>query len=134
MVTSDRNITDQKQPSGSSQHVLNIDWDINTIWGKLDLTRQTVLKNLVVHRKYVAVRGKMRFVQIFAHVTTVEIDPANLNQMYVPTNLLRMRVRMQWTMMNLIFVIIIRMMIFYLLELIDVLSDEEDDGDDVEDD
>ena len=26
------------------------------------------------------------------------------------------------------------MMIFYLLELIDVLSDEEDDGDDVEDD
>ena len=68
----------------------------------------------------------MRFVQIFAHVTTVEIDPANLNQMYVPTNLLRMRVRMQWTMMNLIFVIIIRMMIFYLLE--------EDDGDDVEDD
>ena len=76
----------------------------------------------------------MRFVQIFAHVMTVEIDPANLNQMYVPTNLLRMRVRMQWTMMNLIFVIIIRMMIFYLLELIDVLSDEEDDGDDVEDD
>ena len=41
---------------------------------------------------------------------------------------------MQWTMMNLIFVIIIRMMIFYLLELIDVLSDGEDDGDDVEDD
>lgn len=44
------------------------------------------------------------------------------------------RTMMQWTMMNLIFVIIIRMMIFYLLELIDVLSDEEDDGDDVEDD
>ena len=51
------------------------------------------MKNLVVHRKYVAVRGKMCFVQIFAHVTIIEIDPANLSQMYVPTNLLRMRVR-----------------------------------------
>ena len=93
------------------------------------------MQSLAVEQKYVAVREKMHFVQLFAHIRTInrQIDSVNLNQIYVPTKLLTMRVGT------------IRLQEYHgamenderisgcnqdddLLELMNLLSDEEDDG------
>ena len=81
------------------------------------------MQYLVVRRNYMTVKGEFQFVQFLEHVMTLEIYLVNLNLIYIRTNLLRMKVRtirlqmmsimMQWTMINLIFLIIIKMMIFW---------------------
>ena len=84
----------------------------------------------------------MYFLQIFAHVTSAQTDPTNLNQIYVLKNLLTKRLR----------TIRLQIILSYdvrdndeldisdynqyddLLELMDLLNDEEDDENYVEED
>ena len=42
--------------------------------------KNAAVQSLAVKRKYVAVRRKVHFLQVFAHVMTVETGPANLSQ------------------------------------------------------
>ena len=84
----------------------------------------------------------MYFLQIFAHLTSAQTDPTNLNQIYVLKNLLTKRLR----------TIRLQIILSYdvrdndeldisdynqyddLLELMDLLNDEEDDENYVEED
>ena len=84
----------------------------------------------------------MYFLQIFAHVTSAQTDPTNLNQIYVLKNLLTKRLR----------TIRLQIILSYdvrdndeldisdynqyddLLELMHLLNDEEDDENYVEED
>ena len=67
MATSNKNIIGQKERSSSRQYVLTREWDTDVSRGKIDEIRQIVLKNeavknVIIKRKYVAVREKMSFV------------------------------------------------------------------------
>ena len=89
---------------------------------------------------HVAVRGIMYFLQISVYVTSAQIDPANLNQMYVLTNLLTKRLRTTRLQMVLSYGVMDNDDISDynqygdLLQLMDLLNDEDDDEKYVEED
>ena len=89
---------------------------------------------------HVAVRGIMYFLQISVYVTSAQIDPANLNQMYVLTNLLTKRLRTTGLQMVLSYGVMDNDDISDynqygdLLQLMDLLNDEDDDEKYVEED